>query len=183
MKESGWALVSLGVLLLLGALLVDVSVDVGYIPPNPYLPSAPREVANLHAMHVQSLIVQGGLASIICGVITIGFGSVVEAIREGRQADSAASAVPPADESAEMPASDQPELAEAPPDNGDKVVIGVVVSAVLLITFLWLIAGIKSDNGNVSNEAVQNAMDAANAAAEDLQNAAAELARESGRVR
>jgi hypothetical protein len=52
-----------------------------------------------------------------------------------------------------------------------------------LIAFLWLIAGIKSDNGNVTDEAVQNAMDAANAAAEDMQNAAAELERESGRIR
>lgn len=183
MKESGWALVSLGVLLLLGALLVDVSVDVGYIPTNPYLPSVPREIANLHAMHIQALIVQGGFASIVCGTIAIGFGTVAEAIREGRQADPADSAPPSAVELSELPASGEPEVAEVPPDNMDKWMVGVGLGAALLIALLWLVASLGSENGTASANSSQEAMDAMNAATNDLDNVAAELDNASGRIR
>lgn len=78
MKEGGWGLVGLGTVLLgIAIFAVDVSIDIGYVPSaNPYIPSMPREVANLHAMHIQSLLVHAGIGSIICGTIAIGFGTI-----------------------------------------------------------------------------------------------------------
>jgi len=183
MKEGGWALVSLGFLLLLGAMLVDVSVDVGYVPASPYLPSLPREVANLHAMHVQALIVQGGLASIICGTISIGFGTIVEAMRKDQQAPPEEPVQPRAAEPFELPPSGVPEFAENQPDGLVRWVVGVSLFALLVIAFLWVFASVGQENGNASANGVQEAFDAANAAANDLDNAATELDRARGRVR
>jgi hypothetical protein len=76
MKEGGWALIVLGIIALLIGAMMDVSVAIGsygssgtYLPGGGYLPPVPSSVANIHKMHIQALVIQGGLAVILCGVI------------------------------------------------------------------------------------------------------------------
>ena len=84
MKEGGWALVILGLLLVAAGMIIDVSVNLGYVPGDSYLPGMPREVANLHKMHIQALVIQGGLAAFLGGMVAIGSGAIVDALRESR---------------------------------------------------------------------------------------------------
>lgn len=70
MKEAGVGLMGLSLMMIVVGFLVSVSRSTGY-----------GEVANLHAMHVQGLVFQGGFFAFLAGAILYAGGAINESIR------------------------------------------------------------------------------------------------------
>jgi hypothetical protein len=185
MRDTGWALVALGVCLLLGAFFVTTTTHVGYMPSSIYAPTLPSDVSNLFGMHIQMALVVAGVGSILTGTITIVGDAIVAAIDRIKGASSqavAAATVPvgaSTTELAEQPDSPETDSAdnEISPSAWAAMAILVVVIAAVLI---W--GGTDGPGVARSPSSEQNAMDAANAAVEDLQNATAEIEAASSRA-
>jgi hypothetical protein len=157
MKESGWALVGLGVLLLIGSLFVDVSRSVGYVPSGLGY-GFPREVANIHAMHIQSLIFHGGLAAILAGTITIGFGEVVE-ILGTTDRDATAQAEPvPDSEPVTSSGNDVPDHSELPLESDSPVWWALGIIAAILIVLFIIASSISSPSYSPASDDLGNDM-------------------------
>jgi hypothetical protein len=166
-------LVALGILLLIGAFFVDVSRQVEYMPSvSLYAPSLPREVANVHAMHIQALIVHGGLAAVIAGIIAIGFGTLDERLAAGAQRPPAPEHRP-ASQADDTPADGRE--AEVPTEESEGVaaLIGFVFAvAIIILVILAFVQSADTRPGYGANETVIDEANEANAAARDLENAA-----------
>lgn len=157
MKVGGWALAVLGVLLIVIGLTIEVGVRVGYVPSSPYLPSPPSQVANLHKMHIQALVIQGGFAAMICGSILGAAGVVIDALREGRTSAPEQALTPAQDEAPPTPEPAEP-VTEA---TGDNLVNWLIGSVVLIILAALIVAGVISGSrqtrsGDALNDAVLN---------------------------
>lgn len=150
MREAGLGLIGLGLIAILGAFLfVDVSREIGYLPyASEYLPRMPREVANVHAMHIQSLVFHGGLISFLAGVVSIAAATIDEAIRRHDPKDESATTVQPTATTAEIAAaaayreSAQTELDEAQRDPiWPMLVVAALISVVILA---FIVTGAQS---------------------------------------
>jgi hypothetical protein len=192
MKEGGWTLALIGVIVAIIGTMIDVSVTVPYAPDlsqpyGSYLPRPATEVANLHKMHIQALVIQTGFALFIGGIVLGAAGAVRDALLEGRN--------PAAEErSASAKAEPQPGPAREPasiyqpgagtsdePDGVLKWIVGIAVVVFLTVVVIALIASSRQTSapaagGNLLVE-TQNvldrpgsAMDEINAAAADAQN-------------
>jgi hypothetical protein len=171
MKQAGFFLVGVGILLLIGAFFVDVSRQIDYMPSlGPYTSSFPREVANVHAMHIQALVVHGGLAAIIAGIIAIGFGTLDERLANRSQGPVA------------------PEVPAEQPEGDSTMLIGaVMVGAIIIVIILALTQGAGGGTGYTANGYDENqaTMDAANdleTAANEVERAARDIADETERA-
>ena len=181
MKEAGWGLVVLGLCALFGAFLfVDVTRDIGYIPyASDYLPRMPQSVANVHAMHIQSLVFHAGLFSFLAGVILIATATIDEAIRrrDPRPENVVPSAEPasytaePAGTSTE--ATDLDSQPEAPA--GGWVVVALAAVAVSALIAVVAVNNAGTDASFDRAPATANISNATEAAIRDLENAAAEV--------
>lgn len=155
MREFGWLLMVAGVVISGLALTMDVTVTT-------YDPSGllPGSVVNLHLLQQQGMAFYGGLGLFIAGVVALGLGKIEHAV----------GAVNRAEDSGEQ---DRPEPFDS---STSYIAIGVVgLALVALVATLTLP---KSGGSSAeTNLAVQNALDAANEALADLQNASDSLAR------
>lgn len=93
MREAGGFLILVGVIAIIGAFFVTTSTHVGYVPSSTYLPSMPSDVVNLHGLHIQALVFQGGFAAIIAGSVLFGFGAIDETLN--RNSGTLPKAAPP----------------------------------------------------------------------------------------
>jgi hypothetical protein len=183
MREAGWGLICLGLLALVGAFLfVDVSREIGTLPyASEYLPGMPRSVANVHAMHIQSLVFHTGLASFLAGVICIGAATIDEAIRRNDPKPDATTPVTPQTTSATSEeiaaAAAYMESAESEPEVPTGGWLGVAVATVIIIGLIVVFAvssGGSPTSSISANNAISNIelMNEAGNIADNLENAA-----------
>jgi hypothetical protein len=191
MRENGWALIGLGLCAMVGAFLfVTVGRDIGYMPGSEYLPAMPRQVANVHAMHIQALVFHGGLISFLSGVVCAVGAEIVDSIKGAKKpATEAGSSRPIAQPKISSEAAAEPasEFAEVPTKLSTGVVVGLLLFMVAIVAIGIVLSsgrqsGTSSREANSAAEnasrALNEASDAMNQAASDAQNAAAEVTRE-----
>ena len=120
MKDAGIGLMALGILAIVGSLFVEVGRSVGY---------PVGEVANLHAMHIQSLIFHGGCFAFLAGAVFYAGGVINQSVRAGSdRGDARASVVA---EEAEEEAAHHEHMAKDSP--WMIVIIGVGLAAILVL--------------------------------------------------
>lgn len=141
----GWMLIIIGVLGIgIGIFAIDTSVEVDYGALASY--GAPREVANLQGMQVQSnTLILSGLI-FLAGVVLCGFASLVRAIQASPSLPSVPSMVAVAPKAAAepaIPAADATSVSSTTTpaaDYGSDVQVYMPVIAVTVLTVLALIA-------------------------------------------
>jgi hypothetical protein len=156
-------------------LFVTVGRDVGYLPGSEYLPAMPRQVANVHAMHIQALVFHGGLIAFLSGVICAVGAEIKDAV------DRTAIAPEPASTQSAASSTDKP---AEPEKTGYGValallfgMLAVLVIGIALSSSNTNRAGDSDASANAAN-AMNAATDAMNQAASDAQNAAEQVTRE-----
>jgi len=164
MREIGWLLISVGLLAVVGAFLfVDVSREVGYVPyASDYLPRVPREVANVHAMHIQSLIFHGGLASTLGGIICLVGAAIEDAIRRNDPkpeptaiGDHVVGVGATREEIAAAAAYVEPDAPEPQAPTGGLVAV-LLIGLVLVILIGFIVAEPSSRSGPAPDSALTN---------------------------
>jgi hypothetical protein len=181
MKEGGWILIILGVIAVAIGALMDVSVATSYygsgstyLPGGTYLPPVPGSVANIHKMHIQALVIQGGFAAILCGVLLACAGAIVDAIREGR--DPPSDSALPAAVSSPQPVPEvrhEADLPQEPDTQRDDNVLAWIIGVAIAIFVVVILAAVISSSGrapaanNVASEA-ENVRNEVNAALEQI---------------
>jgi hypothetical protein len=80
MRTFGQIIFSIGILLIIGGFFVPVSTHVGYMPADSYLSSMPSDAINIHGLHIQALVFQGGFTGLIVGALLEGFGLINETL-------------------------------------------------------------------------------------------------------
>jgi hypothetical protein len=174
MRDIGWLLVALGVCVLVGSFFVTTSTHVGYLPYSAYAPAVPADVSNLYGMHVQMALVVVGVGSILTGTIAIAADAIVVAIHQLKATAPESEAAAPA--YVEPAARAESGSSEATTNNAETGTgVWLVVTIVVLIIAAVLAWSVRPGDSDVANAASANAMDAANAAVADLQNATAEM--------
>lgn len=174
MKALGNLLMAVGVVaILVGIFLIDVTVDVSRFSSD--LITVPTNVANLHAMHIQSLVIHGGFASFIAGVIALGFGTIEELVK------GTGSREPSGTEASRRLRTDQDSLPASEEGGTQWGVIGVVAAIILVLGMLAYftspdsrsVSGRKALDDELSaarNEVSENAAEAAERALDEAAN-------------
>ncbi|HEY0011425.1 MAG TPA: hypothetical protein VGB79_01070 [Allosphingosinicella sp.] len=164
MKEAGWALVAVAALALVGGMMIDVSVATPAVPGGAYTPYVPsQEVANLHKMHIQALVVQGAFVTFLAGIVLVGCGTVAERLGVPRAPEDVANTGLPTgtaagtdaashtSEAGDLPTQRAPDAAEEEPPNELAGVVLFVVVVLAAVGVILAIAGAAS--GGASSRA------------------------------
>lgn len=132
MKEAGSGLMILGGLAILGGFFVNVSRSVGY---------PVGEIANLHAMHVQALIFQGGFFAFLSGVVLYAGGAINESIQAGPGNEKPKSAPEPIAAAALDEAVSPDDAETAINANGQWTIALVGIGLFLILVLAAIVAG------------------------------------------
>lgn len=162
MKEAGWALVAVAAMALMGGMMIDVSVTTPYIPGGAYTPSvAPQSVANIHKMHVQSLVIQGSFVAFLAGIVLVGCGTIADRLGPPRGAEaggsngtvSGAAVAEASSEPTEPAAPREPNALEA---GSSKEVAGIMMflfGLFIVIGIIVVIANVATGGSGSSSDA------------------------------
>jgi hypothetical protein len=187
MKEAGWALIVIAGLTLLFGLLIDVSVTTPYIPGGAYAPSVPsQQVANIHKMHIQELVVQGSFFMFLSGVVLIGCGAIVGRLEGGGERSSDDAGISASSDRLDArigPAAAESEGRDGSDPSSKDVIGALVFMAAIIVIGGGLVAVFAPDQGTGGIPNVDT--DVFNADTENLDNIAAEserLAREAANL-
>ncbi|HEX9931391.1 MAG TPA: hypothetical protein VGB08_00950 [Allosphingosinicella sp.] len=182
MKEWGAGLVAVGIVIVVFGALIDISVTAPYVSGGGYMPSIPSHtVANVHKMHVQSLVVHGGYFTAMAGVILVACGAIADRLETPRTSapdlpapiPSAAAAAPDEQEPSSRGDDAPGNVAPMPAGMTSSewpALAGYVVGTIILIA---LIATFSQGGGVQSSEPVD--MNAVNQSLSDADNTLREL--------
>jgi hypothetical protein len=130
MKDAGLGLIIVGLLAIVGGFFITVSRSIGY---------PVGEVANLHAMHVQSLVFHGGFFAFLSGAVLFAGGSIVNALQGGSATHVDHPAARPPEQHVPEQSPQNPEWAGVPPMSSfeKKLLIGVAIFGVIALGALY----------------------------------------------
>lgn len=156
MREFGWGLMIVGAFAVIIGLGMDVSV-----PSYDTSGFSPSSVVNIHLLQQQAMAFYGGMGLFVAGVVSLGLGRIEHAI--GSRFERAG----------------EPEHEAT---GGASGLLTYIVIGGALIGLVLLIATLNQSrnpgSAATTDEEVQNALDIANEAVADLQNAADQAMRE-----
>lgn len=130
MKDTGIGVIATGVIAALIGIFMNVGRSAGY---------GIGEVANLHAMHIQSLAVIGGLIFILTGAVLYAAGTINETIQRGAGTEVVASA----------PAPEPSEEEDGYRNKGTAILVGAVILLGLIVVGISL--AVQSKNAQTPN--------------------------------
>ncbi|HEY0011541.1 MAG TPA: hypothetical protein VGB79_01665 [Allosphingosinicella sp.] len=161
MKEAGWALVAIAALALMGGLMIDVSVTTAYVPGTAYTPSIPsQEIANIHKLHIQSLVVHGSFFAFLAGIVLVGCGTIAERLGEPHAAEAGAATgvggggvTEPRSSPTEPETPPEPNAAEAASSNEVAGIVMFLVALFVVIGIIVVFANISTGGSGTSSDA------------------------------